>query len=131
MGTSSFLGGIHFANKNGDPIGKPISETPVDIKKILLFRQLNKNSPDYPEHLEYYLFGTNSDWHLSHFLSKAPNFEQELDISISGDLSDSKDSELIKISIPSENEKSKQHITQDPLTENDYDIVTEKDDKSS
>ena len=127
--SSSFLGGIHFANENGDPIGNPISETPIKIKRILLFRQLNKNSPDYPEHLEYYLFGMNSDWHLSHLLSKAPNFEQELDISISGHLSDNKDSELIKVSIPSEDEKSKQHITQDPLTQNDYEIVTEKADK--
>jgi hypothetical protein len=31
---------------------------------------------------------------------------------------------------PSVVEKSKQHITQDPLTQNAYEIVTEKDDKS-
>jgi hypothetical protein len=129
VNSSSFVGPIHFANENGDPVGKPISETRVNIKKILLFNQLNKKSPDYPEKLEYYLFGTNSDWHLSHFLSKAPNFEQELDISISGNLSDKKESEIIKISIPSINEKSRQHITHDPLAQNDYIIETENADK--
>jgi len=129
--SSSFFGKICFANVNGDPdpSEKPISETTVNLKKILLFNQLNKNNPDYPEHLEYYLFGADSDWHLSHFLSKAPNFEQELDISISGNLSENKEPEIFKISIPSEDEARRQHITKDPLTQNDYDIVTEKDDK--
>lgn len=127
--SSSFFGLIHFANENGDPEGERISSTTVNIKKILLFKPLDKNSPDYPEHLEYYLFGMNSDWHLSHSLSKADNFEQELDISLSGNLSDKKESEIIKISIPSEKEKSRQPITNDPLTQNDYNIETENADK--
>ena len=67
----------------------------------------------------------NSNWHLSHSLSKAPNFGQELDISLSGNLSDKKESEIIKISIPSEKEKSRQHIIHNPLTQNDYNIETE------
>ena len=127
--SKSFLGKISFANVNGDPVGKPLDETDVKVKKILLFNQLNKESPDYPERLEYYLFGTNSDWHLSHLLTKAPNFEQELDISISGIQPDNKEPEIFKVSIPSVDERSKQHITKDPLTRSDYEIVTEKADK--
>ena len=127
--SDSFFGPIHFANQSGDPDGDPISETRVNIKKVLLFNKLNKNSPDYPENLEYYMFGTNSDWHLSHFLSKAPNFEQELDISILDNLPNSEESTNIKISVPSVNEKSKQHIKVDPLTQNDYNIETENGDK--
>ena len=76
-----------------------------------MFKKLNKNSPDYPKHLEYYMFGTNSDCHLSHFLSKAPNFEQELDISIFRNLFNNTKSQIIKVSIPSLNEKNIQHIT--------------------
>jgi len=130
VNSSSFPGLIRFANEDGDPIGEPISETRVNIKKKLLFKQLNRNSPDYPENLEYYLFGTNSDWYLSHFLSKAPKFEQKLDISLSCNLSiGNKESEIIKISIPSINEKSRQHIKHDPLTQNDYTIETEKNNK--
>ena len=91
---------------------------------------MNKNTPTYPKNLEYYLFGADSDWHLSHYLSKAPNFEQELDISMSGNLSDKiKESKIIKISISSVKEKSRQHITHDPLTKNDYTITTENGDK--
>ena len=129
VNSDSFFGPIHFANESGDPDGNPISETRINIKKVLLFNKLNKTSPDYPENLEYYLFGTNFDWHLSHFLSKAPNFEQELDISILDKLPDSKESKIIKISIPSVNETSKQHIKADPLTQNDYNIETENGDK--
>jgi hypothetical protein len=129
VNSNSFNGPIHFANENGDPEGGPIGQTTVNIKKVLLFKQLNKDSPDYPENLEYYLFGTNPDWHLSHFLSKAPNFEQELDISVSGNLSDNEESQIIKILIPSVNEKSSQHITQDPLTKREYTITTENGEK--
>jgi hypothetical protein len=138
--SKSFVGEISFANENGDPIGKLLGTTHVNVKKILLFNQLNKDSPDYPEHLEYYLFGTNSDWHLSHLLSKAPNFEQELDISISGNQPNDKESEIFKVSIPSVDERSKQPINkgvdergklimEDPLTRSDYEIVTEKGDR--
>ena len=128
--SSSFFGRICFANEDGDPIDdNSISKTDVKVNKILLFNQLNKNTPDYPEHLEYYLFGTNSDWHLSHLLTKAPNFEQELDISISGSLLNNKESEIFKISITAEAERSKQPITKDPLAKSDYEIVTEKTDK--
>ena len=132
VNSSSFVGRITFANEDGDPIGNRLisPDIPVNIKKILLFKQLNENSPDYPKHLEYYLFGTDSDWHLSHFLSKAPNFEQELDISIAGNLSDKiKESKIIKVSIPSLNEESIQPITNDPLNQNDYIIATENGDK--
>jgi hypothetical protein len=125
----SFIGKISFAKESGDPDGDPIIETVVNIKKVLLFNKLNKNSPDYPENLEYYLFGTNSDWHLSHFLSKAPNFEQELDITILDNFPNTAESTIIKISIPSVNEKSKQHIKVDPLTQNDYNIQTENEGK--
>lgn len=127
--SSSFFGPIHFANENGDPDGGPIGQTKVNIKKILLFKKLNENSPDYPAHLEYYLFGTNSDCYLSHLLSKAPNFEQELGVSISGSLLDTNESHLMKISIPSVEEKKIQHITTDPLTQNEYTIETEKKEK--
>lgn len=127
--SESFFGNMWFSNVNGDPIGKLLGQTTVKVKKLLLFNQLNINSPNYPEHLEYYLFGTNSDWHLSHLLTKAPNFEQELDISISGIQPDNKDSEIFKISILSEDEKSKQHIKKDPLTKRDYEIVTKDEQK--
>jgi hypothetical protein len=136
--SKSFVGEISFSNENGDPEGELLGTTDVNVTKILLFKQLNINSPDYPEHIEYYLFGTNSDWHLSHLLSKAPNFEQELDISISGKQPDNKESEIFKVSIPSVDERSKQPfvkgkgencIIEDPLTRSDYEIVTEKGDR--
>jgi hypothetical protein len=122
---NSFFGLIYFSDENGDPDGEQIGSTTVNVKKKLLFKPLDKNSPDYPEHLEYYLFGTNSDWHFSHLLSKAPNFEQELDVSLSGNFSNNKESEIITISIPSEKEKSRQPISNDPLTQNDYTVETE------
>lgn len=122
VNSNSFLGRVFFANENGDPVGDTLGSTKVTIKKKLLFEQLFKNSPDYPVNLEYYLFGTNTDWHLSHYISKAPNFEQELDISILG-TEEVKENEITKISFPSEKEKSRQPITSDPLTKNKYTVT--------
>jgi hypothetical protein len=116
-----------FADENGDPKeGEDpfIKSTTVTIKRKLLFESLNPNA-EYPENLTYYLYGTNSEFHLSHLLSKAPNFQQELDVALSGDISDKikeLDSEIVKISIPSLNERSKQPITIDPLTQSEYTI---------
>jgi hypothetical protein len=128
VNSDSYKAAGYFANENGDPKkGKPpfIDPTTVTIKRKLLFESLNPNA-EYPENLTYYLYGTNSsEFHLSHLLSKAPNFQQELDVTLSGDISDKikeLDSEIVKISIPSLNEKSNQHITTDPLTQSEYTI---------
>ena len=122
VNSNSFLGQVFFANENGDPVGDTLGSAKVTIKKKLLFEQLFKNSPDYPENLEYDLFGTNTDWHLSHYISKAPNFEQELDISILG-TEEVMENEITKISFPSEKEKSRQPITSDPVTKNEYTVT--------
>jgi hypothetical protein len=122
VNSNSFYGPIFFANENGDPVGETLGSTKVIIKKKLLFEQLFKDSPDYPENLEYYLFGTDKDWHLSHFLTKAPNFEQELDISITG-FDHVMKTGTIKISFPSEKEKNRQQITSDPLAKNEYIVM--------
>lgn len=128
VNSSSFSAAAYFANENGDPEGNPfIKSTSVTVKKLVLFEHLNPNS-EYPETLTYYLYGTNSEFHLSHLLSKAPNFQQELDIVISGDIPNKiKESDfgLIKITIPSMNERSMQPITSDPLTQPEYTIITD------
>jgi hypothetical protein len=115
----------YFANENGDPKGKPfIDPTTVTIKRKLLFESLNPNA-EYPENLNYYLYGTNSEFHLSHLLSKPPNLQQELDVELSGDIIDkikALDSQIVKISIPSLNERREQPITIDPLTKSEYTI---------
>ena len=87
-------------------------------EKKLLFESLNPNA-EYPEILTYYFYGSSPEFHLSHLLSRAPNFQQELDVTLSGDIIDKineLDSEILKISIPSLKERSNQPITIDPLT---------------
>jgi hypothetical protein len=121
VNSNSFSGLIFSANEDGDPV-EEIGSTKVIIKKKLLFEQLFKESPDYPENLEYYLFGTNMDWHLSHFTSKWKNFEHELDISISG-TNKVMENGITKISFPSVKEKSRQPISSDPLTDTGYTVT--------
>jgi hypothetical protein len=61
-------------------------------------------------------------------ITKAPNFEEELDVIVSGDISNKayeSDSEVTKISIDSLNEKSKQPIDKDPITQSEYQITAE------
>jgi hypothetical protein len=52
-----------------------------------LFESLNPNA-EYPEILTSYLYGSGPEFHLSHLLSRAPNFQQELDVTLSGDIID-------------------------------------------
>lgn len=122
VNSNSFPGEIFFSNEDGDPEGRTLGSAKVIIKKKLLFEQLFKDSPDYPENLEYYLFGTDTDWHLSHYISRARNFEQELDISIS-ETNEIIEDGITKISFPSEIEKSGQPIESDPLTKNEYTVT--------
>jgi hypothetical protein len=125
VNSSSFSGVAYIVDGDGNPVSDPfITSTTVAVKRSFLFEHLNPNS-QYPGSLTYYLYGSDSDFHLSHVLTKAPNFQQELDVTLSGDVSNkikSSDSALVKVSFPSLNERSNQPITKDPLTQTDYQI---------
>ncbi len=124
--SDSFQCNFYFANNNGDPTGHPfINDTTISVKKKILFEPLDQNN-GYPENISYYLYGKDSEYHLSHVLTKAPNFQQEIDVSLSNDISDiinNIDNTITKISIPSLSEKSKQPIADDPLTQSQYNII--------
>jgi hypothetical protein len=124
----SFNAQGYFADNDGDPVDNPFMQsTTIKVSKAVLFEQLNTNQ-EYPEKLTYYLYGTDSEFHLSHLLSKAPNFEQEMNVSLSGEiLNKFKQSnyQIMKVSIPSLNEKNNQPITSDPLTQSEYPIRTD------
>ena len=129
VNSDSFLADAFFANENGDPdpANHPfITSTTVNVEKPLIFETLDPTKPDYPDSLTYYIFGSDSEFHLSHLLTKAPNFEQELDVTISGDIPNKinqLNSKITKVSIPSEKEKSRQPIKKDPLTQSEYTIT--------
>jgi hypothetical protein len=131
VNSSSFSAFASFANENGDPDGDPfIASSTVSVKKSLVFNHLDPQGGDYPESLTYYLYGRDSEAHLSHLLSKAPNFQQELDVTLSGDILNkigSSDNGPIKTSIPSLNEKSMQPIASDPLRQQEYTIKCDDD----
>ncbi len=123
--SNSFIGDAFFANADGDPIGNALMNSiTVTIKKNVLFVAL-PSSEEYPEKLTYYLYGKNSEFHISHVITKAPNFQQEADVTLSEEtinIIKNHDSELVKISIPSLDERNKQPIIDDPIIENEYSI---------
>jgi hypothetical protein len=124
VNSTSFPASEFIANDNGDPAEELVKSTTATVKRSLLFEKLDPRQ-EYPEKLSYYLYGTNSEFHLSHLLTKAPNFEQEVDITLSGDILNKTkrtDFEIVKVSIPSLNERSNQPITMDPLTKSEYSI---------
>jgi hypothetical protein len=110
-----------------DSTSKPFLTPTVNVKTPLLFQHLDPDAEDYPEYITYYIYGTDSELHISHLISKAPNFQQELDIKASSSVSDriKNKSGIIKISIPSMDEKKIQPIRDDPLTEQQYNIRME------
>src|SRR3954452_6010867 len=86
--SKSFQCDLFIANNNGDPDGDPlINNLNISVKQNILFEPLNQNN-DYPENISYYLYGRDSEYHLSHILTKAPNFQQEIDVSLSDNLID-------------------------------------------
>ncbi len=123
--SGSFECDFYFSNNDGDPDGDPfINKANISVKQKILFEPLDQNK-DYPEHLLYYLYGKDSEYHISHILTKAPNFQQEIDISLSVNIIETinKMNNLItRISIPSLSEKSKQPIVNDPLSQSQYAI---------
>ena len=60
------------------------------------------------------------DWHLSHYISKAQNFEQELDISILGTDGVMENEHYAKYLSLLKKRKAGSQSTSDPLTENEY-----------
>jgi hypothetical protein len=86
VNSNSFSAFASFADADGNPMGNFIDSTVVTKKKTLLFEPLDPNS-QYPQNLTYYLYGSDSDFHLSHVITKKPNFQQELDVTLSGDVS--------------------------------------------
>jgi hypothetical protein len=128
VSSNSFQGYASFADPDGTPLDNFIESTLVTKKKTILFEPLNSNS-QYASSLTYYLYGSESDFHLSHVLTKAPNFEQELDVILSGDIS-SKVMEpnfvLAKVSIPPLNDSpslDKSRYPIDPLTKKEYQVT--------
>ena len=135
VNSGSFSAYMSFSDEDGNPAGeKIIKSTTVTIKKTLLFRQLDPTGDDYPEKLTYYLYGTDSgEYHLSHMLTRAPNFQQELDVTVTpvGSFMPMPLQEILKgshskpVIVPIFNagpEKSKQPIKEDPLTNSEYDL---------
>jgi hypothetical protein len=127
VNSSSFPGVAFIVDGDGNPppdVEPFIASATVTVKRSLLFEHLNPNS-QYPDRLTYYLYGSDSDFHLSHVLTKAPNFQQELDVMISDEIQNKikeLKNEIPKISIPSLPERSAQQIKVDPLTQGEYTI---------
>ena len=128
INSGSFLADAYIGMP--DSTSKPFMSPIVTVKNTLLFEHLNPGSRDYPESLACYLYGTNSEFHISHLISKATNFQQELDVTLPEDTYDKMknfDSKITKISIPSLNERGMQPITTDPFTKSEYTIKIEND----
>jgi hypothetical protein len=125
--STSFSADAFFAGKSGDPLegSSPFLESrPITVKRVLLFERLNPNTAEYPENLTYYLYGKGSEFHMSHVLTKARNFQQELDVTLSDSMANkiNKLNQLTKITIPSLQERTVQPITLDPLSQSEYNI---------
>ena len=50
------------------------TEVPVQVDQLVHFRHFNADVP-YPEHLTYLLFGRGKEAHLSHYISRDPDYQ--------------------------------------------------------
>lgn len=122
--SKSFLaeGYIGMPNSNSQPFFNP----EVIVKEITLFEHINPlGDVEYPEHYTYYLYGKNLDFHISHLISRFPNFQHEIDVTLSQNLYDmmtNTKSKVTKITFPALFEKDNQPIEKNPLKNLKYDI---------
>lgn len=78
--TVSFIADI-FRGLPGDP-NKDIPlihNVRVDIQRTVYFRHFDY-SMDHPRYLTYVLFGTGNEAHMTHFLTKEPDFDHVMDL---------------------------------------------------
>jgi hypothetical protein len=65
----SFKSQITFdGDDDGNSTDNIVDSTNVKVNKTLLFEKLSPNQ-EYPEKLAYYLYGSESEYHISHLIS--------------------------------------------------------------
>ena len=59
----------------------------LEVEKVVVFRPLDffSESSVYPPSLSYYLFGSGDEAHMSHYVSKFPNYQHELSLKAAPD----------------------------------------------
>lgn len=61
----------------GGPTDKLWDDVWVRVDRVVIFRQFNP-SQDYPDPLGYYLFGSDKEAHMTHFIARDPDFQHLL-----------------------------------------------------
>jgi hypothetical protein len=112
-----------FVGVPRDPTqAQPFMTSRLRITRILLFRHFDADDT-YPPQLAYFLYGTSDQAHLSHLITRAPNFQHELDLA---DVPDHVSEAQLAVGVPivlhGAPEASRQPVTADPLTDLSYDV---------
>lgn len=64
----------------GGPVGQPINKNvTLKVERVVVYRHFDFNF-NYPSNLTYILFGKGDEAHLSHYISKDPDFQQLLSL---------------------------------------------------
>lgn len=64
-----------YSNEDGQPVGDPFAkEVPVTVDQIVQLRHFNFDHPR-PEHLNYIIFGSGTEAHLSHYIARDPDYQ--------------------------------------------------------
>ncbi|PYP82943.1 MAG: hypothetical protein DMF61_24780 [Blastocatellia bacterium AA13] len=116
----SFVSDIFRGLPNDPNKDKPlIHNVNVTINRIVHYRYFDFNM-DYPTSLTYILFGAGTEAHLTHYITKQPDFDQVLDLAESPDWLDIQHLQAsVPINIPS---LASQVYCSNPLVNPEYDV---------
>lgn len=111
---------VGMPTENSEPFMTPM----VRITRVLRFVHFDPKAV-YPSHLTYFLFGTDGEAHISHHITKAPNFQQIVSLAaVPSGVTPSELERMLSIRLPDVPEGGP--IEHDPLTESRYRAVTDE-----
>jgi hypothetical protein len=110
-----------FVDVPRDPTqATPFMTPTLRIARVLLFRHFDPDD-GYPSRLTYFLYGTPEQAHLSHLITRAPNFQHELDLAaVPEHVSEAQLAVGVPLVLSDAPEAARQPVTDDPLTEPAY-----------
>ena len=108
---SSFRGNVfrnHFERKATDP-EQIAQDVVVNVKNVVHGRKFDP-AAERPKNLEYILFGRVGDIYLAHLISRPPDFDQLIRVTVDHELSDENLARGLPLSVPDRSNSSSERV---------------------
>lgn len=96
--------------EKGGGVVRGLNDVDVKISRVVHFRKFNPQASK-PEKLKYLLFGSSQESFLAHYISKPPDFDQVLSVTVVGhSFTDAELGKGIEVTIPGKSNKANERV---------------------